>query len=224
MAATAEPGLRGRKKQQTREAIIRAGIELFAERGFKATKVEDIAAAVNISRRTFFLYFRTKDDLMFEEQRRGAAALRERLENRSDAELTVDVLAQFMEVSRTIESPEVLRLRRLRYAVVAAEPRLQGPDHSEFAEAIRAPLRDAFALDLQRAGHESCDAPARILAGLTIGAAMAAVYIRRESVMNDGDLDALPPLESITETIISTLRAAYAAMAGPGETHFLHLR
>ena len=52
--ATDAPGLRARKRQQTRERLTRAAMALFLERGFEATTLDDIAAAADISRRSFF--------------------------------------------------------------------------------------------------------------------------------------------------------------------------
>ncbi|WP_280433884.1 TetR family transcriptional regulator [Nocardia carnea] len=58
-------GLRERKRQATRAAIVRAATELFLDRGFAATSVTDIATAAGVSRRTFFLYFPSKEDVLF---------------------------------------------------------------------------------------------------------------------------------------------------------------
>jgi AcrR family transcriptional regulator len=61
----ATTGLRERKKQQTREALARAGIELFVERGYDATTLAEIAEAAGVSTRTVFAYFPSKEDILF---------------------------------------------------------------------------------------------------------------------------------------------------------------
>ncbi len=59
------PGLRERKRAQTRARIIDGALKLFVRRGFEAVTLDDIAAAAGISRRTFFHYFESKEDLAF---------------------------------------------------------------------------------------------------------------------------------------------------------------
>jgi AcrR family transcriptional regulator len=56
--------LRDRKKQQARQAIVRAAIELFAARGIDGTSIDDIAEAVDMSRATVFNYFPYKEAIL----------------------------------------------------------------------------------------------------------------------------------------------------------------
>ncbi|HEV2486552.1 MAG TPA: TetR family transcriptional regulator [Terracidiphilus sp.] len=56
--------LQSRKRQLVRDAIYDAAIELFAKKGFDETTVEEVAEAAGISRRSFFRYFESKDDLL----------------------------------------------------------------------------------------------------------------------------------------------------------------
>jgi AcrR family transcriptional regulator len=61
----ATEGVRERKRRQTYEAIANAGLRLFLKNGFEETTLDDIAAAAEIARRTFFAYFDSKEDILF---------------------------------------------------------------------------------------------------------------------------------------------------------------
>jgi AcrR family transcriptional regulator len=58
------PGLRQRQAQRTREAIQDAATRLFLASGFHAVSVDEIAAAAEVSKRTLFKYFPSKEDLV----------------------------------------------------------------------------------------------------------------------------------------------------------------
>jgi AcrR family transcriptional regulator len=79
--APAEPhaSLRERKKLATRRALRRVTLDLVAERGFSQVTVEDIAAAADVSPRTFFNYFPSKEAALFGTDPDRVAALRERV-------------------------------------------------------------------------------------------------------------------------------------------------
>src|SRR3984957_2653453 len=57
-------GLRERKRRETSERIIEKGLKLFVKNGYEATTLDAIAAAAGISRRTFFYYFKSKEDVL----------------------------------------------------------------------------------------------------------------------------------------------------------------
>lgn len=57
--------LRERKKQQTRQHIADVAARLFTERGFDEVTVDEVAQAAEVSRKTVFNYFPTKEDLVF---------------------------------------------------------------------------------------------------------------------------------------------------------------
>lgn len=58
------PGLRERTRRAVRAELLREAMRLFLDRGFDATTVEDIAVAAGLSRRSFFRYFASKDEVL----------------------------------------------------------------------------------------------------------------------------------------------------------------
>jgi AcrR family transcriptional regulator len=80
------PDRRQRKKQRTRDALIEAAMELFAAKGYDRTAVHEITDAVDVSERTFFRYFVSKEDLVLSFVRDGAAAFAEALAARPPRE------------------------------------------------------------------------------------------------------------------------------------------
>lgn len=61
---SAREGLRERKRRETHLRILEAARALFVARGYDGTTLEEIADAANLSRRTLFHYFRSKDDIL----------------------------------------------------------------------------------------------------------------------------------------------------------------
>ena len=59
-------GLRERKKMRLRETIAATAIRMFLEAGFDQVSITDIARAAEVSRRTLFAYFPTKEDLVLQ--------------------------------------------------------------------------------------------------------------------------------------------------------------
>jgi len=107
------PGLRERKKQKTRDTIIKVALDLFAEHGYEQTTIAEIADAAEVSPRTIFAYFPTKEDIVFcqlpETRERLAQALRER----PDGATALDALRDFIAGSLDSDPNAVLRKRIL---------------------------------------------------------------------------------------------------------------
>jgi len=84
--------LRERKKARTRQALVEAALRLFAERGFEATTVADIADAADVSPRTFFTYFPAKEDVLFADAQDRIERVRDALAKRAPGESFLDAL------------------------------------------------------------------------------------------------------------------------------------
>ena len=90
-------GLRERKRQQTRQALISVAIRLFAEKGYDQTTVAEITAAAGVSTKTFFNYFASKDEVLFPHlsgRIDGAAGI---IEQRKPGETVARVLVRAVE-------------------------------------------------------------------------------------------------------------------------------
>jgi AcrR family transcriptional regulator len=75
MVGAPTEGLRERKKRAAREAIAATARRLFVERGFDAVTVAEIAAAADVSEKTVFNHFATKEDLAFAGREKGIERL-----------------------------------------------------------------------------------------------------------------------------------------------------
>jgi len=89
-------GLRERKKQQTREALTRTALELFAERGYDETTLAEIAEAAGVSTRTIFAYFPSKEDILFANTQAMCDALTRALVERPAGTDALTALREFI--------------------------------------------------------------------------------------------------------------------------------
>jgi AcrR family transcriptional regulator len=83
-------GLRERKKRQTRAAIAEAAMALFQAHGFDAVTVADVARAADVSEKTVFNYFPTKEDLVLGHGAERTAALIDAIRTRPPGTSVID--------------------------------------------------------------------------------------------------------------------------------------
>jgi AcrR family transcriptional regulator len=121
-------GLRERKKQRTRRALIEAALRLFEEKGYAETTLAEIAAEAEVSTRTFFSYFAGKEGLIFHdgpERLEKALAL---LATRRPGETPSALLLRLIDASFEWAAQDgdlTLEEAQLRTRLIMTEPGLQ---------------------------------------------------------------------------------------------------
>jgi AcrR family transcriptional regulator len=156
-------GLRQRKLQATRERLTRAAMALFLERGFEATTIDDIAAAADVSRRSFFHYFASKEDVVAAWQEGAAAALVAEVVARPAGETMLTAAENAIAAAlKRIDPAEAAAMSRLK----RDNPALQARDQLKYEKLERA-LAEGLA---QRARNKSEQLKARLVAMIATGA------------------------------------------------------
>ncbi|MDR7299926.1 TetR family transcriptional regulator [Haloactinomyces albus] len=111
-------------RRRLRSALAVAALDLFAAQGYEATTVEDIAEEVGVGRRTFFRYFRSKEEVVFPDHDERLAAVVERLEAADTAESPLSVVGDTAEVvlEMYLAEPEI---SLKRFALTRTVPSLR---------------------------------------------------------------------------------------------------
>jgi AcrR family transcriptional regulator len=157
---TVPVGLREQKKAETRIALMRAALRLFADRGFEATTVEEIAAAAGVSPRTFFRYYPTKVDVLFGDFEQRLASIRHALDEReSDESLLRRIRRTVAGFADEFAAEPELFSNRAR--LVFSHPDILGQAHARFA-AVELLVAGAAARELE--ADPELDVRPRILA------------------------------------------------------------
>src|SRR5262245_47636331 len=119
-------GLREVKKERTRQALIDAAAELFERRGYDRTTVADIAAAADISTRTFFSYFASKEELVFPEADDRVHAVVDAIAARGPADGPADVLLHALHNVHEASGEMLSPLAALRIRLIQTVPAVRG--------------------------------------------------------------------------------------------------
>jgi AcrR family transcriptional regulator len=169
-------GLRDRKKLEAERTLAKVAKKAFEKRGFDAVTVEEIAAAANVSKRTFFRYFPTKEDVFFGRRRAQLEALESALVPLADETPFATVRRALLSVSSLhLEAKDdVLREHR----VLARSPALLARDLEWDRRA-----QELVAEALARSGDPR---RARLVSGAIVGVLRVVI---EDWVQSEGALD-----------------------------------
>ncbi len=201
MATTSSPrpGLRERKKIRTRQAIRRAAYRLFAEQGYEATRVDEIADAAEVSPSTVFRYFPTKEDIVLSDEEDPVIAAALRARPADEPPLTALREAIHVASRRIYETPEAMAEVRQRMRLVASVPAIRGRLHESMAGS------GAFfsAVLAERLGRSSEDLELRVFTGAVLAGLCEALLYWAEH-------DAEEDLHALIDRAIDVLDGALA--------------
>src|SRR5216683_226926 len=178
--------LRERKKLATRRGIRRVALDLIAERGFSHVTVEDIAAAADVSPRTFFNYFPSKEAVLFGADPGRAEELRARLVRDLPGRSALDVL-------RVVLADQARWARQMKAA--HADPQLQA---AQAAHMALAESRFAGALAERLGTDPDRDPYPMVLASVAMG-------VLRATMSFWAGTGGAVPLEQLTDAAFQAL-------------------
>ncbi|GHJ47074.1 hypothetical protein Cs7R123_44160 [Catellatospora sp. TT07R-123] len=190
-----KPGLRERKKRDVQHTIRTAALRLFLQHGYAAVSVEQIAAAANVARTTFFNYFPSKEAVLTDPDPDLVERWRQRWTSRPPGEQPwTSLTAMLVQCTRDL-SDWLLAVKQLKSADAGAAPNLYGGN-----DPLTRPLR-TWVVD-------EASEQRRAAARLQFAVANAALSTAFE------EWDAAEPIEELVELVqryLDQLAPAFAA-------------
>src|SRR3954453_19234677 len=175
-------GLRERKKQQTRELIADTARRLFGERGFERVSVAEIARTADVSEKTVFNYFPTKEDLVYWRLESFEQELLDTLRERAAGEAVLDAFGRFVRRPRGMlgrqDAETQQRLAGLT-RMIASSPSLLAREQQIFAGYTQS----LAALLAEETGASPDDVEAWVAANAMMGVHRRLVDFARERVV-----------------------------------------
>jgi AcrR family transcriptional regulator len=194
-----------------RSTLALAALELFAAQGFEATTVDQIADAAGVGRRTFFRYFRSKEDVVFPGHDERLAEVVERLEAADPAADPLVVLGQTAEVvlEMYLAEPEV---SLKRFELTREVPALRD---KEIASIDRYQRVFARYLRGRFVGEPDGDMRAAVVAAAVVAAHN---QVLRQWLRSGGALDAKQMLHDAVHQVIAALSGQWGGGSPAVET------
>lgn len=162
---------RDAKRKFVRDAIHAAAIEIFAERGFDETTVEEISLAAGVSRRTFFRYFASKDDLLAQTAMSYGATLRNAIDACPRDLSALEVIRATVRAGVEHAAAPEARTREVVEIAIRSESARQA--YQSRSSSIEDSLASAFAARTKK--RSVVDAESRLLAGVTLAVMNATI-------------------------------------------------
>ncbi len=180
-----------------RQRIAAAGVDLFTTQGYENTTVEAIAERAGVGRRTFFRYFRAKDDVIFPDHDRVVQSVSAHLDALGDLDPLRAVCSAARQVFISYVDDPVGSVRR--YQLVRSVPALRDREIAWVSTYVR-----LFGRYLHRRLGE---APTAALAAQVGASAVVAAHnqVLREWLHGGGNGDPLPALERAFDWVVSRL-------------------
>ena len=148
-----------RRKRRTRQAIQKAALELFAERGYRETTINDIADRAEVAPRTVTVHFPAKEELLLDAEPFTLDSLSGRLYARRPHESALEALRDWMATTMTEVETNASELdrrfwerRALRAHIINTEPELRGRARAGYYPFERV-LAEAIGKDLGQSGN-----------------------------------------------------------------------
>jgi len=124
-------GLREKKRRDTLQRITEKGLELFIANGYEETTLDDITAAAGISRRTFFHYFKSKDEILLAWQSGLVESLRAAILEEGTDQSPLDALGNaLLRLAAPYESDTAIVMARL----LKSSDQLQAANQAKFLQ------------------------------------------------------------------------------------------
>lgn len=211
-----DEGLRERKKRLTRQLISDTATMMFLDRGFDDVKVAEVAAACDVSEKTVYNYFPTKESLVFDRTDEMAAAIGRSLRDRGDGRTIVDAVAasivdhieHMLQWWTEGDALEAARTTRRFADMVEATPALRAA-RQEMFEVLTQAAAEALA---ERAGVRAADPEPQLAALLVVGLWRVALRSLHEHAADVVDRRSVA--DARTRVTADVQRAARMADAG----------
>ncbi|WP_043660302.1 mycofactocin system transcriptional regulator [Thermocrispum municipale] len=160
---------RGRRPATSRAELERVAFDLFSTRGFDATTIDDIAAAANIGRRTFFRYFDSKNDVVWGNFTEQLESMRSRFAECPPEQPLMEAIRDVV-VDFNRFDPAVVPWHRRRMELILRVPALQAHSTLRYAD-WRTVVAEFVA---RRLGVDSDALEPRAISHATLGVCIAA--------------------------------------------------